>query len=106
MNVDIGAEAAQFPEKENINGIFVAVQLWRDECAPHHYFPFVANLLHTVIFNDELRFSIIRITFHGHQYRNTVHLVQDSQSRCETITQCMADWLGFVCLKAPELGLL
>jgi hypothetical protein len=72
MNVDIGAEAAQFPEKENINGIFVAVQLWRDECAPH--FPCVANLLHTVIVNDELRFSILRITSHGHQYRyrNTV----------------------------------
>jgi hypothetical protein len=26
MNVEIGAEAAQFPEKEYINGIFVAVQ--------------------------------------------------------------------------------
>jgi hypothetical protein len=25
MNVKIGTEAAQFPEKENINGIFVAV---------------------------------------------------------------------------------
>ncbi len=25
MNVEIGTEAAQFPEKENINGIFVAV---------------------------------------------------------------------------------
>jgi hypothetical protein len=25
MNVGIGTEAAQFPEKENINGIFVAV---------------------------------------------------------------------------------
>jgi hypothetical protein len=25
MNVEIGAEAAQFPEKENINGIFFAV---------------------------------------------------------------------------------
>jgi hypothetical protein len=25
MNVDIGAEAAQFPEKEYINGIAVAV---------------------------------------------------------------------------------
>jgi hypothetical protein len=25
MNVEIGAEAAQFPEKECINGIFVAV---------------------------------------------------------------------------------
>ncbi len=75
MNVDIGAEAAQFPEKEYINGIFVAVQLWRGECAPHHYFPFVANLLHTVIVNDELRFGILRLTSHGHQYRNTVHIV-------------------------------
>jgi hypothetical protein len=26
MNVEIGTEAVQFPEKENINGIFVAVQ--------------------------------------------------------------------------------
>jgi hypothetical protein len=26
MNVDIGTEAAQFPEKEYINGIFVAVR--------------------------------------------------------------------------------
>ncbi len=25
MNVEIGTEAAQFPEKENVNGIFVAV---------------------------------------------------------------------------------
>jgi hypothetical protein len=29
MNVEIGAEAAQFPEKEYINGIAVAVQLRR-----------------------------------------------------------------------------
>jgi hypothetical protein len=26
MNVEIGTEAAQFPEKEFINGIFIAVQ--------------------------------------------------------------------------------
>ncbi len=26
MNVEIGAEAAQFPEKEYIKGIFIAVQ--------------------------------------------------------------------------------
>jgi hypothetical protein len=26
MNVEIGTEAAQFPEKEYINGIFVAAQ--------------------------------------------------------------------------------
>jgi hypothetical protein len=25
MNVEIGAEAAQFPEKEYINGVFIAV---------------------------------------------------------------------------------
>jgi hypothetical protein len=29
MNVEIGAEAAQFPEKEYINGIAVAVQAER-----------------------------------------------------------------------------
>jgi hypothetical protein len=28
MNVEIGAEAAQFPEKEYINGIAVAVHRW------------------------------------------------------------------------------
>ncbi len=28
MNVEIGTEAAQFPEKEYINGIFLAVQLF------------------------------------------------------------------------------
>ncbi len=27
-NVEIGAEAAQFPEKEYINGIAVAVHMW------------------------------------------------------------------------------
>jgi hypothetical protein len=27
MNVEIGTEAAQFPEKEYINGIFVAVRV-------------------------------------------------------------------------------
>ena len=30
MNVEIGTEAAQFPEKEYINGIFVAVQLFKE----------------------------------------------------------------------------
>jgi hypothetical protein len=29
MNVKIGTEAAQFPDKEYINGIFVAVQVNR-----------------------------------------------------------------------------
>jgi hypothetical protein len=32
MNVEIGAEAAQFPEKEYINEIFVAVQPITDAC--------------------------------------------------------------------------
>jgi hypothetical protein len=31
MNVEIGAEAAQFPEKEYINGIAVAVR-GEDDC--------------------------------------------------------------------------
>jgi hypothetical protein len=30
MNVEIGAEAAIFPEKEYISGIFVAVQVQRE----------------------------------------------------------------------------
>jgi hypothetical protein len=30
MNVEIGAQAAQFPEKEYINGIAVAVKIWCD----------------------------------------------------------------------------
>ncbi len=28
MKVEMGTEAAQFPGKENLNGIFVAVQHW------------------------------------------------------------------------------
>jgi hypothetical protein len=32
MNVEIGAEAALFPEKEYISGIFVAVQAWGCPC--------------------------------------------------------------------------
>ena len=31
MNVEIGTEAAQFPEKEYINGIFVAVYIIKTE---------------------------------------------------------------------------
>ncbi len=34
MNVKIGTEAAQFPEKEYINGIFVAVQVNRFKNLP------------------------------------------------------------------------
>jgi hypothetical protein len=32
MNVEIGAEAAQFPEKEYINGIAVAVYISKSFC--------------------------------------------------------------------------
>jgi hypothetical protein len=32
MNVEIGTEAAQFPEKEYINGIFDALQPITDAC--------------------------------------------------------------------------
>jgi hypothetical protein len=35
MNVEIGTEAAQFPEKEYINGIFLAVYNVLLICAPH-----------------------------------------------------------------------
>jgi hypothetical protein len=34
MNVEIGAEAALFPEKEYINGIFVAVQKKQGSSSP------------------------------------------------------------------------
>jgi hypothetical protein len=34
MNVEIGAEAAQFPEKEYINGIAVAVYVWQCSAFP------------------------------------------------------------------------
>ncbi len=34
MNVEIGTEVAQFPEKEYINGILVAV--WAGSCAGSH----------------------------------------------------------------------
>ncbi len=32
MNLEIGAEAAQFPEKEYINGIAVAVSIANNKC--------------------------------------------------------------------------
>ncbi len=31
MNVEIRTEAAQFPGKDNINGIFLSVR-WKEEC--------------------------------------------------------------------------
>jgi hypothetical protein len=31
MNAEIGTEAAQFPEKEYINGVFLAVWVWERE---------------------------------------------------------------------------
>ncbi len=41
MNVEIRTESAQFPEKENINGIFVAVRVAKSntEEAFHHLNP-------------------------------------------------------------------
>jgi hypothetical protein len=40
MNVEIGAEAAQFPEKEYINGIAVAVHVaWRQSYTRVDYIP-------------------------------------------------------------------
>ncbi len=38
MNVEIGAEAAQFPEKEYINGIAVAVRIGSNEFSNYTYF--------------------------------------------------------------------
>jgi hypothetical protein len=37
MNVEIGTEAAQFPEKEYINGIFVAVYVSSLQTASKDY---------------------------------------------------------------------
>jgi hypothetical protein len=36
MNVEIGTEAAQFPEKEYIHGIFLAVALGNPSVPPPH----------------------------------------------------------------------
>ncbi len=50
MNVEIGAEAAQFPEKEYINAIFVAVlcysQRLRSEKSFKIFFPCLFSVFH------------------------------------------------------------
>ncbi len=46
MNVEIGTEAAQFPEKEYINGIFVVVRVTKsntEEAFPHCMNPFLIS---------------------------------------------------------------
>jgi hypothetical protein len=43
MNVEIGTEAAQFPEKEYINGIFVAVWYPRVSKAEAESYPELQN---------------------------------------------------------------
>ncbi len=58
MNVEIGAEAAQFPEKEYINGIAVAVQsgttVWIWQLGPFQFFPLrPAICLYTAAQNTE-----------------------------------------------------
>ncbi len=40
MNVEIGTEATQFPEKEHINGIFVAVKSRDSEKSSYHSYMF------------------------------------------------------------------
>ncbi len=50
MNVEIGAEAALFPEKEYINGIFVAVLIKKTPSCPFHpvlSLTYVLMLLHS-----------------------------------------------------------
>ncbi len=48
MNVEIGTEAAQFPEKEYMNGIFVAVRVWVDPRDGRGVSDIVVNpILHT-----------------------------------------------------------
>ena len=41
MNVEIETEAAQIPEKEYMNGIFVSVYVWRLAWFEHKYIPAV-----------------------------------------------------------------
>ncbi len=53
MNVEIGTETAQFPEKEYINGIFVAVRL-------------IFQLSHVHIFNDDVTVYLPPISFMLH----------------------------------------
>jgi hypothetical protein len=52
MNVEIGTESAQFPEKEHINGIFFVVQ-WLDECN------FYAGIVDQWSYNKPLLLRII-----------------------------------------------
>jgi hypothetical protein len=65
MNVEIGTEAAQFPEKEYINGLFVAVQgLW----------PLCTVILYSILQSVS-------------KYRGFLHLL-DEQNR-KLRTQCI-----------------
>jgi hypothetical protein len=73
MNVQIGAEAAQFPEKEYINGISVAVQvshtisqaeqarLRTGLCFSHFCYSFVLSNSSSLSFADFILHSIIFI---------------------------------------------
>jgi hypothetical protein len=47
MNVEIGTEAAQFPEKEYINGIFVAV--YHEKLYFFYYFAWNGEMAHVSI---------------------------------------------------------
>ncbi len=47
MNVETGTEAAQFPEKEYINGIFVAV---------YHSHPFLYSVISTIQYSPSLTY--------------------------------------------------
>jgi hypothetical protein len=56
MNVEIGIEAAQFPEKEHINGIFVAVHLIPKLFKSLHPFPQCTPPLPQVCTGEDLIF--------------------------------------------------
>jgi hypothetical protein len=49
MNVEIGAEAAQFPEKEYINGISVAVHIFQIQSIGNIPICFACLQIHIII---------------------------------------------------------
>jgi hypothetical protein len=85
MNVEIGTEAAQFPEKEYINVIFLAVRhldkkkpLQEEQATPH-------NRVLLIISSDKKRHDVIRIQQSGPSYTVSWTRIPDSVIRTHMI---------------------